>query len=126
MAVFLAEGQAGAEQLQAGDVGYAPMGAGHYVHNVGPPFLKVLISFNNGPYLANDRSAWMSTNPPDADAASGELHSSGTHRIFQRESHAPRFLDMPQIGDEPWLIAARVVALSRLGEAKRRVAPESG
>ena len=68
MAVFLAEGQAGAEQLQAGDVGYAPMGAGHYIRNTEPTLLKVLIGFNNRHYLANDLSAWMATKPLDVFA----------------------------------------------------------
>ncbi|WP_429069763.1 cupin domain-containing protein [Bosea sp. OAE752] len=33
MSVFLAEGQVVTEQFEAGDVGYAPMGAGHYIRS---------------------------------------------------------------------------------------------
>lgn len=65
MAVFLAEGQVVTEQFEAGDVGYAPMGSGHYILNKGSGTLKVLIGFNNGHYQANDLSAWLGANPVD-------------------------------------------------------------
>lgn len=86
MAVFLAEGQAGAEQLQAGDVGYAPMSAGHHVRNTEPTLLKVLIGFNNGHYLANDLSAWMAMNPPDVLATNLSLSRTVVERMPRRES----------------------------------------
>ena len=35
MGVFLAQGNAVIDQFEAGDVGYAPMGAGHYIKNTG-------------------------------------------------------------------------------------------
>ncbi|CAH1658727.1 MULTISPECIES: cupin domain-containing protein [unclassified Chelatococcus] len=65
MAVFLAEGNVVTEQFEAGDVGYAPMGSGHYIKNTGQSVLRVLVGFNNGHYQANDLSAWLSTNPVD-------------------------------------------------------------
>jgi oxalate decarboxylase len=65
MAVFLAEGVVVKEQFETGDVGYAPMGAGHYIRNTGPGVLRVLVGFNNGHYLANDLTAWLGSNPPD-------------------------------------------------------------
>jgi len=65
MAVFLAEGHVVVETFDAGDVGYAPMGSGHYIRNTGPGILRVLIGFNNGRYQANDLSAWLGSNPPD-------------------------------------------------------------
>ncbi|PZQ95911.1 MAG: oxalate decarboxylase [Cereibacter sphaeroides] len=65
MSVFLAEGTVVTEQFEAGDIGYVPMGAGHYIKNTGDGVLRVLIGFNNGHYEANDLSNWLSSNPVD-------------------------------------------------------------
>ena len=64
MAVFLAEGHAVIEQYEAGDIGYAPMGSGHYIKNTGPGVLRVLIGFNSPKYESNELSTWLATNPP--------------------------------------------------------------
>ena len=69
MAVFLAEGQVVTEQFKAGDVGYAPMGAGHYIRNTGDSILRILVGFNSGLYQSNDLSAWVASNPPDVLAS---------------------------------------------------------
>ncbi|MGX0966216.1 oxalate decarboxylase [Bradyrhizobium japonicum] len=69
MAVFLAEGQVVTDQFSAGDVGCAPMGAGHYIRNTGNGVLRVLIGFNNGHYQSNDISAWLASNPGDVLAS---------------------------------------------------------
>ncbi len=63
MAVFLAQGNVVKEQFEAGDVGYAPMGAGHYIKNTGSGVLRVLVGFNHGTYQSNDLSAWLASNP---------------------------------------------------------------
>ncbi len=65
MAVFLAQGNVVKEAFEAGDIGYAPMGTGHYIRNTGDTVLKVLVGFNSGHYQANDLSAWLATNPLD-------------------------------------------------------------
>ena len=57
------QGEAVTEQFEAGDVGYAPMGAGHYILNTGPEVCRMLIGFNSGHYQAIDLSAWLATNP---------------------------------------------------------------
>jgi oxalate decarboxylase len=64
MTVFLSQGQAVTEQFAAGDVGYVPMGAGHYIKNTGTDVCRVLIGFNSGHYEAIDLSAWLASNPP--------------------------------------------------------------
>lgn len=69
MAVFLAEGQVVIDQFEAGDVGYAPMGAGHYIRNTGDSVLRVLVGFNSGHYQSNDLSAWVASNPPSVLAS---------------------------------------------------------
>jgi len=73
MGVFLAEGHAVTEPFEAGDVGYVPMGAGHYIRNTGSTLLRVLIGFNNGHYQANDLSAWLASNPADVLATNLSL-----------------------------------------------------
>lgn len=65
MAVFLAEGEVVLEQFDAGDIGYAPRGSGHYIRNTGTSLLRVLIGFNDGRYQSNDLSAWLASNPLD-------------------------------------------------------------
>ncbi|MBB5639026.1 oxalate decarboxylase [Pedobacter cryoconitis] len=63
MSVFLAEGTAVTEQFETGDVGYVPMGAGHYIKNTGTTVCRVLIGFNSGHYQAIDLSEWLASNP---------------------------------------------------------------
>ncbi|WPV67013.1 cupin domain-containing protein [Chitinophaga sp. LS1] len=65
MGVFLAEGQFVKDQFEAGDIGYVPMGAGHYIKNTGEEKLIVLLGFNSGNYEAIDLSMWLSGNPKD-------------------------------------------------------------
>ncbi|TQR95480.1 cupin domain-containing protein [Paenibacillus ottowii] len=73
MTVFLAEGNAVTEQFEAGDVGYVPMGAGHYIQNTGPDVCRILIGFNSGHYEAIDLSEWMAGNPVDVLATNLNL-----------------------------------------------------
>jgi oxalate decarboxylase len=57
------------EQFVSGDIGCAPMGAGHYIRNTGSGILRVLIGFNSGRYQTQDLNAWLAANPPDVLAA---------------------------------------------------------
>lgn len=63
MTVFLAQGQAVTELFAAGDVGYVPMGAGHYIKNTGSEVCRLLLGFNSGYYQAIDLSNWLASNP---------------------------------------------------------------
>ncbi|MGH7243312.1 MAG: cupin domain-containing protein [Phycisphaerales bacterium] len=66
MGVFLAEGKIVMEQFEAGDVGYAPMGSGHYIKNTSKTEVcRVLLGFNNGKYQAIDMSQWLAATPGD-------------------------------------------------------------
>jgi oxalate decarboxylase len=65
MGVFLAQGNAVIDQFEAGDVGYAPMGAGHYIKNKGNDVCRILVGFNNPHYQAMDLSEWLAGNPLD-------------------------------------------------------------
>ena len=68
MAVYLGRGHAVTEQFVTGDIGYVPMGAGHYIRNTGSGILRLLLGFNNGHYHAHDLNAWLASNPPDVVA----------------------------------------------------------
>jgi oxalate decarboxylase len=52
-----------------GDIGYVPMGAGHYIRDTGSGILRMLIGFNSGHYHSHDLNAWLASNPPDVLAA---------------------------------------------------------
>jgi oxalate decarboxylase len=65
MGVFLAEGVFIKDEFETGDIGYVPMGAGHYIRNTGKDTLIVLIAFNSGRYEAIDLSMWIGGNPLD-------------------------------------------------------------
>ncbi len=65
MAVYLGMGHTVTEQFVTGDIGYVPMGAGHYIRNTGSGILRLLIGFNNGHYHSHDLNAWLASNPPD-------------------------------------------------------------
>ena len=86
MAVFLAEGTVVTDSFEAGDIGYVPMGAGHYIRNTGPGVLRVLIGFNNGRYEANDLSAWLAANPADVLATTFGLSRAAAETLRARQS----------------------------------------
>jgi oxalate decarboxylase len=65
MAVYLGKGQTVTEQFVMGDIGYVPMGAGHYIRNTGGGVLRLLIGFNHGDYRSHDLNTWLASNPPD-------------------------------------------------------------
>jgi oxalate decarboxylase len=69
MAVYLGMGHAVTEQFVTGDIGYVPIGAGHYIRNTGSGILRLLLGFNNGHYHSHDLSTWVASNPPDVLAA---------------------------------------------------------
>jgi oxalate decarboxylase len=56
------------EQFVTGDIGYVPVGAGHYIRNTGSGILRLVIAFNTGHYHAQDLNAWLASNPPDVRA----------------------------------------------------------
>ena len=73
MAVYLGRAHTVTEQFETGDVGYVPMGAGHYIRNTGSGILRLLTGFNNGHYHAHDLNTWLASNPPDVLATNLDL-----------------------------------------------------
>lgn len=63
MTVFASSGRAETVEMKPGDVGYAPMGYGHYLENIGQTPLKILLAFNRGDYQDIGISGWIASNP---------------------------------------------------------------
>jgi hypothetical protein len=55
MAVYLGRGHTVTEHFVTGDIGYVPVGAGHYIRNTGSGILRLVIAFNTGHYHAQDQ-----------------------------------------------------------------------
>jgi oxalate decarboxylase len=68
MGVYLGMGHTVTEQFVVGDIGYVPMGAGHYIRNTSSSILRLVAGFNNGHYHAQDLNAWLASNPPNVRA----------------------------------------------------------
>ena len=63
MSVFGSHGRVRTEEFNAGDVGYAPQGYGHYIENAGTEDLELLIVLNNGTYESISIANWIGANP---------------------------------------------------------------
>ena len=63
MTVFASLGKAATVELAAGDVGYAPMGYGHYIESTGTEPLRMILAFNSGIYEEIGLSSWLAGNP---------------------------------------------------------------
>jgi oxalate decarboxylase len=85
MSVFLAEATVVKEEFNAGDVGYVPMGAGHYIKNTGTTVCRILIGFNSGRYESIDLSEWLSSNPADVVATNFGLADGETEKLPNRK-----------------------------------------
>jgi oxalate decarboxylase len=62
MSVFMAQGNAETVEFEAGDVGYAPQGSGHYIENTGDDVCRVLLTFNKGNYQEIGLTEWVASN----------------------------------------------------------------
>jgi oxalate decarboxylase len=63
MTLFASQGMARTETFNAGDVGYVPMGCGHYLENTGEERCRILLGFNAGAYEQISLSGWLAANP---------------------------------------------------------------
>jgi oxalate decarboxylase len=61
--VFASGGRASTNDFEAGDVGYAPMGYGHYLENIGKEDCRILFVFNSGEYQDIGLAEWLASNP---------------------------------------------------------------
>jgi len=65
MTVFGSHGRARTDEFGAGDVGYAPMGYGHYIENIGSDDVQVLIVLSSGSYQSISLTDWIASTPPE-------------------------------------------------------------
>ncbi len=81
MTVFASLGKASTVELEAGDVGYAPMGYGHYIENAGSEPLRMLLAFNSGTYEEIGLSAWFAGNPRQVVATNLDLSDDAAAKL---------------------------------------------
>ena len=65
MGVFASAGQARTFDFLAGDVGFVPLGMGHYVENTGTTTLRFLEVFKSGTYFDVSLNQWLALTPPE-------------------------------------------------------------
>lgn len=63
MTVFGSKGRKITRDFEPGDVGYVPMGYGHYIESIGEEDCEMLAVFNSGEYQEISLSQWLSSNP---------------------------------------------------------------
>ncbi len=81
MTLFGSQGRARTEQFGPGDVGYVPVGYGHYLENVGGEDCKILLGFNDGDYQEISLSGWLGANPRQLVASNFNLPLSEVNRF---------------------------------------------
>lgn len=64
MTVFASQGQSQTVELDAGDVGYVPMGYGHYLENISDGETEVLVVFNDGDWIEVGFTALLAGTAP--------------------------------------------------------------
>lgn len=84
MGVFGSGGRERTEEFSTGDVGYVPMGYGHYIENTGGEKCRVLIAFDNGRYQEISLSTWLAANPTRLVADNLELPDAVVDRFPKR------------------------------------------
>eukprot|EP00882_Tetradesmus_deserticola_P019848 GHRQ01021390.1.p1 GENE.GHRQ01021390.1~~GHRQ01021390.1.p1 ORF type:complete len:219 (+),score=88.60 GHRQ01021390.1:284-940(+) len=68
--VFTGPGQSASGILQAGDLGFAPHGSGHYLRNIGQQMAYAVLIFNDGLFTDVEIGNFLGTVPPAYVAAS--------------------------------------------------------
>jgi oxalate decarboxylase len=63
MTVFLSGGKHVTRDFGPGDVGYVPMGCGHYLETIGDTNVEMLAAFNTGHYQEISLTEWLSKTP---------------------------------------------------------------
>lgn len=82
--VFASGGRASTVEFGAGDVGYVPMGYGHYVENIGTEDCRILFVFNSGDYQEIALADWMASNPRELVATNFGVPEATASRFPRR------------------------------------------
>lgn len=91
MTVFGAKGRKITREFGPGDVGYVPMGYGHYLETVGGDPCEMLAVFNTGTYQEIALSDWLAKTP----SRLLETNFSVPHNIIDTMQKAPKLFSTP-------------------------------
>jgi oxalate decarboxylase len=67
--------------MNAGDVGFAPQGSGHYLRNLGKEMAHVVLIFNSGEFTNVDVNNFLGVFPPSWVAASLDISTADAEAI---------------------------------------------
>mgnify|MGYP001806867566 CR=1 FL=1 len=79
--MFLSPGQSARGVMNAGDVGFAPQGSGHYLRNLGKEMAHVVLIFNSGEFTNVDVNNFLGVFPPSWVAASLDISTADAEAI---------------------------------------------
>jgi len=85
LTVFASHGMASVVELEAGDIGFAPMGYGHALENVGDGPAELLLVFNSGEYQEISISTILATQPAYLLATNFHLPETVIERLPKRQ-----------------------------------------
>jgi hypothetical protein len=95
--VFLAPGESATAVMDAGDVGFAPQGSGHYLRNLGEDMAHVVLIFNSGEFTNVDLNNFLGVFPPSWVAASLDTSTADARGIdYNLPGFAPALKPQPQ------------------------------
>jgi len=81
LTVFASSGLASVVELNAGDVGYVPMGYGHSILNIGNDPLRMVIVLNSGNYEEVSLTGWLAAQPKDLLRANLNLSEDAVRKL---------------------------------------------
>jgi oxalate decarboxylase len=90
MTVFASLGKAATVELGPGDVGYVPMGYGHFIQSTVEEPCKMLLAFNSGNYQEIGLSAWLAANTEEVVATNLGLSEEVVRRLPAGETFISR------------------------------------
>ncbi len=96
MTVFGSQGRAITREFGPGDVGYVPMGMGHYLETVGDSECEMLAVFNAGSYQEIALTEWLAKTPERLL----ETNFSVSPKIIDALRNSPFLFSRPQTSDK--------------------------
>lgn len=95
--MFLSPGESATGVMQAGDLGFAPRGSGHYLRNLGKDFAHVVLIFNSGHFTNVDLNNFLGVSPPSWVSASLGISTADAQEInYNLPGFAPALKPQPQ------------------------------
>ncbi|MBX9669239.1 MAG: cupin domain-containing protein [Candidatus Obscuribacterales bacterium] len=91
MTVFGSQGRSITREYGPGDVGYVPMGCGHYLETVGDSECEILAVFNSGTYQEISLAEWLAKTPQRLL----ETNFSVAPKIIDALRKAPKLFSQP-------------------------------